>query len=321
MSSVSHLQRYLPHELTTRYYVVTLYRSGTPVSTLVRRYKVSRTSIWRWDQRFDGTKESLMDHSHRPKTTHPASHSNMELHWIKSYIRRNPQIGLLELWMKLKLDKGYTRHPFSLFRVLRRLGFYRKPNQMKKTYVPQPYDTPDQIGIKWQLDVKFVPKSCYAPQVPRDKRFYQYTVIDEASRERFIYHYTEQTPFNTVDFISKAFDYFGYIPKEIQTDNGFEFTYTARRPSQTLHPFDEACQFYGIKHSLIRPRTPRHNGKVERSHRNDNERFYQFLKFFSLDDLRLQAARYLKRSNNIPMYTLHLRTPIQQRQLLQQVSI
>ncbi len=59
-----------------------------------------------------------------------------------------------------------------------------------------------------------------------------------------------------------------------------------------------------IKHYKIRPRTPEHNGKVERSHRNDNERFYSYLKFYSLEDLIRQGKAYLKRSNNIPMAVL-----------------
>jgi hypothetical protein len=54
----------------------------------------------------------------------------------------------------------------------------------------------------------------------------------------------------------------------------------------------------------LRPRTPRHNGKVERSHRNDNERFYKTLKFFSYNDLLIQMKAYLHRSNNIPVSTL-----------------
>lgn len=320
MSSLSHLKRYLPHELVTRYHVVTLFRAGNSIQVLTRRCKVSRTSIWRWNERFDGTVESLQDHSHRPKTPHPSSHTEVELHWIRSYLRRNPHSGLLELWMKLKLDKGYNRNPFSLFRVLRRLGYYKQEAHVKTTYVPKPYDTPNQIGIKWQMDVKYVPKECKSSRLPRDKHFYQYTVIDEASRQRFLYFYEEQNGANTVDFTSRAIDFYGYIPKEIQTDNGFELTYTSRTASQATHPFDEACQFYGIHHHLIRPRTPRHNGKVERSHRNDNERFYQFLKFYSLDDLRLQGANYLRRSNNIPMYVLNLRSPNQQRPLLEQSS-
>ena len=68
-----------------------------------------------------------------------------------------------------------------------------------------------------------------------------------------------------------------------------------------------------IKHHKIRPRTPEHNGKVERSHRNDNERFYSWLTFYSLEDLRKQGAAYLKRSNRIPMEVLGYLTPKEKR--------
>ena len=64
------------------------------------------------------------------------------------------------------------------------------------------------------------------------------------------------------------------------------------------------CLYFGIEHKLIRPRTPRHNGKVERSHRNDNERFYRYLHYYSFDDLQAQMLVYLRRSNNIPTSVL-----------------
>ena len=80
-----------------------------------------------------------------------------------------------------------------------------------------------------------------------------------------------------------------------------------------MHPLDELCIEEGIYHHKIKPRTPRHNGKVERSHRSDNERFYNTLKFYSLEDLRHQAKLYLKRSNNIPMAVLNYKTPKEQR--------
>lgn len=80
------------------------------------------------------------------------------------------------------------------------------------------------------------------------------------------------------------------------------------------------CEKYNIEHKLIKPRTPRHNGKVERSHRNDNERFYKWLKFYSYEDLKLQMKAYLERSNNIPISVLRTRdnktswlTPMQKR--------
>ena len=83
-----------------------------------------------------------------------------------------------------------------------------------------------------------------------------------------------------------------------------------------IHPLDDLCLKLDINHHKIRPRTPRHNGKVERSHRNDNERFYSFLSFYSLEDLIKQGTQYLKRSNNIPMQVLNYLTPIEMRQKL-----
>ena len=143
-------------------------------------------------------------------------------------------------------------------------------------------------------------------------KFYQYTCIDEASRERFLYWYDARTPDNTVDFIKRCILYFGYNPLEIQTDNGSEFTWN-REKMKVLHPMDKFCIQENIYHHKIRPRAPRHNGKVERSHKNDNEKFYSFLSFYSLDDLRYQGKLYLKRSNNIPIQVLNYLTPLEKR--------
>ena len=309
MEIISQNQRYYPHDLNTKFYSVQLYRNGNPISFVCRRYKISKASLMRWNKLFDGTKESLIDKSHRPISIHPNAHTESELKWIKDYIRRSPNISMIELYGKLRIGKGYSRHACSLFRVLRKLGYYKQRQHEYKKYVPKKYNTPENIGIKWQLDVKYVPTNCYVGDKP--DKFYQYTVIDEASRERFIYPYREQSSYSTIEFIKRAIVYFGYRPETIQTDNGIEFTYT--KNTDKIHPFDVFCNSLNINHKLIRPRTPRHNGKVERSHRNDSERFYRFLSFYSYNDLIYQMKNYLKRSNNIPMQTLDWLTPIEMR--------
>ncbi len=86
--------------------------------------------------------------------------------------------------------------------------------------------------------------------------------------------------------------------------------------NEKKHPMDVLLERLDIKHHKIRPRTPKHNGKVERSHRNDNEIFYSFLKFYSIEDLRKQGARYLKRSNSIPIAVLGYLTPKEKRKRL-----
>ena len=316
MKSIPQTQRYLPHEITTREHAVKTYRSGNSIAFVCRKYKISKASLMRWNKRYDGTRESLMNRSHRPHTPHPKQHTDEELKMIKNILRRNPDISGCELYGKLK-KKGYSRHPDSLYRVLRRLGYRDSANTKKKdTYVPKPYYTPENIGVKWQLDVKYVPTHCYTGKMP--DKFYQYTIIDEASRQRFIYPYQEQSSDSTVDFVQRAIRYFGYKPDIIQTDNGAEFTHWM--DTERVHPFDQLCAKLNIEHKLIRPRTPRHNGKVERSHRNDSERFYAHLTFYSYDDLKKQMKAYLTRSNNIPMRVLGWRSPMEQRHFLERNS-
>lgn len=309
-------RNYLPHLLKNRVAAVKIYRNTKNIDYVCRKYHISRTSLWRWNNKYDGSEESLKDKSHKPSSQHPNSHTEEEIYSIKCYLKRNPNITLCELWYKLKRNKNYTRHPVSLYRVCKRLGYFKDINKKIYTsYVPKKYNTPKNIGEKWQLDVKYVPKECKVDNLPYDKRFYQYTVIDEATRERYIFPYQEKTPENTVDFIKRAIKYFSYVPKMIQTDNGAEFTQVTK--TDKIHMFDMFCNDNNIIHKLIKPRTPRHNGKVERSHRNDNERFYCFLKFYSYEDLKKQMSAYLKRSNSIPMAVLNYLTPKEMRNKLE----
>lgn len=287
------------------------------IEFVAHRYHCTIQSIYRWKRQYDGSISSLENKSHRPLTPHPNSQTEDEIKHIKDLIRRNPNIGLNELYGKLRENYGYTRNPVTLYRYLKKNNYFKDIDKTREHYKPKPYNTPLHIGEKMQLDVKYVPNECKACiGNDFDIRYYQYTIIDEATRERFIYPYKEQSAYSTCDFLIRAINYFGYIPKMIQTDNGQEFTYIRQTKDDRLHPFDALCKKFGIIHKLIKPRTPRHNGKVERSHRNDNERFYKFLKFYSYEDLINQMKAYLKRSNNIPTCVLGWKTPIQKRKEL-----
>lgn len=313
MKSITQNKRYLPHEISTRIHSVETYRKTGDVKYVCRKYKISKASLMRWNRSYDGTRESLTDRSHRPHSQHPNAHTEEELKWIRDYHHRNPHISICELYGKLRTEKAYRRNPLSLYRVFVRLGYRQKPESTKKKSKHlQHYDTPDRIGVKWQMDVKYVPTACYTKGA--EERFYQYTVIDEASRERFIYPYKEQSGYSTMDFIRRAIVYFEYKPEMIQTDNGAEFTNFSN--TNRVHAMDVLCQKLGIKHKLIRPRTPWHNGKVERSHRNDQERFYNHLSFYSYDDLKFQMKRWLYRSNRIPMAVLGWTSPYEKRRAL-----
>lgn len=316
MSIITPIRRYLPHELHTRIHAVKLYRSEHDISFVCRRYKVSKSSLLRWNKRYDGTPGSLMDRSHRPHTPHPNSHTPEEIKWVRNLVRRTPDISCPELWWKLHRKKGYHRHPSSLRRLLIRLGLRPgKATSTKKKHVPMPYDTPTSLGVKWQMDVKYVPAACYASQ--DGQKFYQYTMIDEAARKRFIYplHGAEQC-------LHLRFHQKGHPFLQARSCNHPDRQWLGvhLHKENGIHPMDALCQKLCIEHKFIRPRTPRHNGKVERSHRNDQERFYNHLSFYSYNDLLYQMSNYLYRSNRIPSRVLGWLTPEEMTKKLMPIS-
>ena len=277
------------------------------VSRASRKYNKGRSYIYFWLARYDGSLESLACHSRKPHS-HPNQHTEAELTLIGNMRRRNPKLGMMELWHRLKL-RGYTRRPESLFRVMRRLQMF-PPAKEKKKYIPKPYEQMQYPGQRVQIDVKVVPRSCIADPT---LKLYQYTAIDEYSRLRYLGAYDEQSTYSSADFLTKMATWFrkrGIRVECVQTDNGFEFTNrfsNSKRELRTL--FEATAEKIGIRHKLIRPYTPRHNGKVERSHREDNKRFYNSHSFFSLQDFHKQLTAHLKRSNNCPMCPLLWLTP------------
>ena len=126
--------------------------------------------------------------------------------------------------------------------------------------------------------------------------------------------YKEQTGESSVDFTDKAIDKLGYIPKIIQTDNGAENTIPNKKNAKpdTIHEFDKFCQSLDIYHQLIRPYTPRHQGKVERSHRTDMDCFYSCHKkpekqFTSFEHFASELALWNERYNKMPNSSLRNR--------------
>jgi transposase InsO family protein len=75
--------------------------------------------------------------------------------------------------------------------------------------------------------------------------------------------------------------------------------------------FEKELKRLGIQYKRIKPYTPRHNGKVERSHGKDQLYFYNGRTFFSLTDLETQVARRMYEYNRFPMKPLGWLSPIE----------
>ena len=167
----------------------------------------------------------------------------------------------------------------SVHRILARHGLNRLPaNQKHRPHGKrwQRYEKP-QPGHRLQLDVKFLER------IPGTKtRLYQFTAIDDCTRIRVLKVFAACNQRTAIQFVD---DVVGRLPFRIlvvQTDNGAEF-------QSRFHWHLEGLD---IRHVYIRPRTPHLNGKVERSHRVDDQEFYQLLDAQGIsDDIHLFNAK------------------------------
>ena len=270
------------------------------------RYKTNRQYVYRWRKRYDGTIHSLADKSHRPHS-HPNQHTPDELKLISDMRRRNPHAGLVVFWVKLR-QRGYSRSITGLYRILRKQGQMAvKPKNPK--YIPKPYEQMLFPGQRVQIDVKFVPAACVVGSAEGQK-FYQYTAIDEYSRYRYIEAFDEHSTYSSTVFLEHMLKAFKFPVHCVQTDNGLEFTNRLASSHHKTTMFEKALAKHNITHKLIRPFTPRHNGKVERSHRKDNEYFYATHTFYSFDDFAKQLKVHNYKYNRFPMRPLHWKAPI-----------
>lgn len=298
--------------------IYAIIKLGWSYSKACGYYHASRTSIYRWVKKYRSNPcdESISLLSHKPKTPHPNSYSDYFIQKVLNKHKRCPKKTKFDIWCDFQSsDDDFKPSYMTILRIFRRnnADFQYKTNKKKKHN--KPYDTPKTPGEKWQVDVKYVPKECKTSDL--DGRFYQYTILDEFSRKRFLYFTNEHSMYETVKSLKEAITFFGYSPNQIQTDNGFEFNDKARRKDkgtnirQYENLLEKFCSENNIKHHFIRPRTPEHNGKVERSHRIDQEQFYRYLKFFSLADLKAQGKKRMEKYNNKPRFLLGFKSPNQ----------
>ena len=273
------------------------------VTEASKYYRISRQAIYEWRKKYDGKSwKSLLDKSHRPHH-HPNEHTPEEK---KMILRRYPRYkdDMIMLWNSLR-KSGYKRSYGSLVRVVNK---WIKPEiKAKAARKTQEYQRAEYPGQKVQIDVKYVPSYC----VTNGRKYYQYTAVDECTRWVYREMYEEHSTYSSVEFLKGLIKNCPFPIREVQTDNGTEWTRALISNDGKPSLFEKALEACQIKYHRIRIATPRHNGKVERQHRIDELRFYKKMRMFNLEDGRKQLAKYNKVSNNIPKICLGFMTPNQ----------
>jgi transposase InsO family protein len=194
--------------------------------------------------------------------------------------------------MYLKRYHDVTISKSGVWRILHRLDMGRLPASRRfqrhdrrwKRYEKQ------RPGHQVQIDVKFVvslPKAGAKGVKPEVKpvgqrgTFYQFTAIDDGTRLRVLKIYPKNNQKTAIQFLDYVLAQLPFQVEAIQADNGAEFASAFH-----WHMLDK-----GIRHIYIKPRTPRLNEKVERSHRIDAEEFYRLLDGAVIDDVNIFNVR------------------------------
>ena len=261
------------------------------VTNAARRYHTNRKFVYRQLEKYDGTVRSLALKSRKPHS-HPNAHTKEELELIKKVYTRYGCDGLAEVYVQL-VKRGYKRSYGSMVKQIKKLPKV-EATKIRKGYTKHHEIRGEYPGDKVQVDIKYVPKECLIFDT-MEKSYYQITAIDEYSRKRILEIVDEKSVTNTSRFVRTLEGLMGLKINTIQTDNG---------PEKTLEQL-------GIKHRRTRPYSPWQNGKVERSHKIDGERFYSRNEFKSVEELKKKLKRYNSRYNNIAKKVLGFKSPNQ----------
>lgn len=265
-----------------------------------------KRTLERWVAAYKARGEAgLEPQSTRPKT----SPNETPIRVKESIITLRKQTNLCAKKLKWRGAKqGVTLHERTIGKILKAEGLTRKYRRKRVKY--KYIKAERKPGELMEIDVKYVPGRV------QGRRYFQYTGIDTATRWRYLEIFDEQSNHHSVLFLKQVIEKFPYPVSAVKTDNGFVFTnrYTGTYKREDLsprqlHAFDRFCAESDIIHYLIDPGKPAQNGMVERSHREDQEKFYDRHTFRSVSDLRRKLEAWNTEYNNLEHCGLDGRTP------------
>lgn len=268
----------------------------------------SQRSLERWLSLYRKYGEEGLE----PKSTRPKSNPKETSIRIKEKIvelRKKTKKCALKLSWDLE-DEGIIIHYQTIQKIIRKEGLTRKyrTRKIKYKYVRALLKKGEIV----EIDIKYVPDRI------KGRRYYQYTAIDSATRWRYLQAYDCPSSANSIKFLKELISVVDFKIQAVKTDNDSCFTnrYTGYLKSSDplnprLHPFDILCSQLGLEHYLIDPGKPQQNSYVERSHREDQEKFYKENDFISFGDLKWKLRLWNMKYNNTRHCSLNGKTPNQ----------
>ena len=266
----------------------------------------SQRSLERWLAEYRKRGEKGLE----PKSTRPKTSPEQTPDWIKEQIielRKRTRLCAIKLSWKLE-KQGIIVHSRTIGKIIKKQGLTRKyrTRKIKYKYVKIPLKPGELV----EIDIKYVPGRI------KGRRYYQFTAIDCASRWRYLRVYDDKSTTSALMFFRELLNRVPFKIVAIKTDNDVCFTNRYIGYSQSadplnpkLHALDVLCQKLGIIHYLIDPGKPAQNGKVERSHRSDQQAFYDRETFKSRKELEQKIMLWNMKYNNLEHCGLNGKTP------------
>lgn len=287
-------------------WVLPIAAGKTTVTEVMKVFPYGRRTLERWLAAFRaGGNAALEPRSTRPKTS--PKETPIAIKEAVIALRKKKKVCALKLHWKLR-KQGVVLHERTIGKIIKAEGLVRKYRTKKITY--KYLKVALRPGELVEIDVKHVPGTIAG------HAYFQYTAIDCASRWRYLRIFEEECTLSTVTFLEDILKRFPYPITGVKTDNHATFTnrYNGTYKRADLspahqHPLDRFCIERGIVHYLIDPGKPAQNGKVERSHRSDQEILYDSGIFRSPQDLRKKVAAWNIEYNNLEHCGLKGKTP------------
>ena len=289
-------------------WVLPIYHKQIKLVDAAKVCKHSKRSLERWlsAYRKHGVKGL------EPKSTRPKSNPKETPIRIRERIielRKETKKCALKLQWNLE-KQGIKIHYQTIQKIIKKEGLTRKYRirRIKYKYIKAQLEPGELV----EIDIKYVPGRV------NGLRYYQFTAIDCASRWRHLKIYDDRSNFSAIRFLKEVIKKAPFSIRAIKTDNDFVFTnrYTGYLKSADpmnprLHAFDVLCDKLNIEHYLIDPGKPAQNGKVERSHRSDQESFYDTIKFENKEELQYKLRLWNMYYNDLEHCSLGGKTPNQ----------
>lgn len=281
-------------------------KGQTNITEVMKVFPYGKRTLERWLAAYRyGGEEALEPKSTRPKTSPKETPIRIKETVIE--LRRKTKKCALKLKWKLG-KRGISLHERTIGKIIKAEGLTRKYRTKKIQY--RYVKAALKPGALFEMDVKYV------PQYIEEKRYFQYTAIDVATRWRYLAVFEEESIQNAIAFLAETMTLFGRRIYAVKTDNHATFTNryngTYRREdlsSKKIHALDQFCTDHGIIHYLIDPGKPSQNGTIERSHRSDQQTFYDENTFSSFKDLQKKLKSWNIEYNDLEHCGLDGKSP------------